>query len=344
MLASTIITGNITAVPNWRTNNPVIIRPTDNQVFELGNISVSWHAIIGVNYFITLFDMTGDVFSVETVIARTELGTLNGFTINSRHLLPGRRYSLRLEAVSSNSTPGVSGVNFSVRGESDHVSSAPSEFFVTQPTQNLATRTDEVSHFNHSRASNNANYQSDLRQAGSLSQLHQAIYTGPYVLPFLLGDRNRPNYPQSNLSQGFWGLYSHAGRAGANHNGRGAIDIGTVRNEGWALYSMLDGEVISIIMDTIGGSRIDISSNINGINYIIRYLHVDHRNQHPTPASLGIQVGHRIQRGARIGTVGGEPRWRTHIHIEVIRDGIRFDPLRFFDLEKKYNVSYTLHD
>ena len=71
MLASTIITGNITAVPNWRTNNPVIIRPADNQVFEVENISVSWHAIIGVNYFITLFDMTGDVFSVETVIART---------------------------------------------------------------------------------------------------------------------------------------------------------------------------------------------------------------------------------------------------------------------------------
>ena len=220
----------------------------------------------------------------------------------------------------------------------NHISSAPISFFVSQPTQDLFTRTHEIINFNHSRAANNANYQHDLSMAGgNLLSMHLAMSVESYVLPFT-------NQPSSNLSQGFWGNFSHAGSSTPpNHNSRGAIDIGTGGRAGLALFSMLNGTVRNIQMRVGGGSFIDIESVINGVVYTIRYLHIDDRAAFPTPQSLGIRVGDIVQKGARIGTVGGAPNWALHLDLQVIQNGRNLDPLRFFDLEKKYAVSYVPH-
>jgi len=329
---TTIITADITFFAQWRTNPPIIISPPIASPVENHNVEVNWVYNPEVNNLIQTIAVR-DLTAPQTplIIPQTTVASNNrSFTIRQDLLTAGHRYRIALSARVGNSHEGWRELEFSVREHFDHTSSAPNSFFVIQPTQNLDMRTSEVSNFNDTRARNNANYQSDLRQANnSLSQLHQAIYTGSYVLPFT-------NNNDSNFSQGFWGSFSHAGVIRQNHNSWGAIDIGTLGRQGLELYSMLDGTVTAIEMRNNGGSFVDIETSINGVIYVLRYLHVDHRGGFETPISLGIQVGHRVQRGARIGTVGGEPSWRTHIHIEVIRNGLRLDPLRFFDLEKQY--------
>ena len=338
--ASTIINNNITFWARWQVTNATISNPTEGQMVPHQDLVVRWTARSGVTYNISMHDVTGDGLDPGGPVINRGMGSVVGtqgtFIIGRNTLSAGRRYQLTLFAQSANSQPNHSFRSFTVQrgGNFNHIASAPSSLTRTPITQNFNTRTQEVISFNDARARNNANYQHDLRQAGSsLTQLHQALFTGAYVLPF--DSQAGQNYRPSNFSQGFWGSHSHAGVTRPNHNTWGAIDIGTL---GYSreLYAMLDGTVRAIEERTNGGSIIDIESNINGVNYILRYLHVEHRNGFVTPQTLGIRVGHTVQRGARIGTVGGPPSWSIHLHLEVIRNGVRVDPLRFFDLEKQY--------
>ena len=242
------------------------------------------------------------------------------------------------------------------RGRFDHVMQTPTEFmvpielFVTQSTRNLRDRTDEVIQFTDTedgitrvftfphfgmvhRNGHNNNYFGELSDnSHDLRAVHQAIYTGAYCMPM-------QNLSGANFSQGFWGDHSHAG-TGSRETG-GAVDIGTARSAGRPWYAMLDGTVRNISFSSRGASFIQVESSILGQNYILHYLHIEHNGRgYPTPTTLGIENGDRIQRGARIATVGGPPDWAYHIDLQVHDSSGRIlDPLRFFDIEKRYNVS-----
>ena len=216
-----------------------------------------------------------------------------------------------------------------------HGATAPASFIVSQATQNLETRTQEIIDFtelrfpqnpnNGGNLSNNVNYSTALRVAGSKEALHGAMNTGSYCLPFDL------RASRSNFAQGFWGVFSHAG--GRRGNEVGAIDIGTGSQPNLPLYSVLNGRVIGV-SNAGTNSSVWIECTINRTVYVLQYLHIvqnsaDHLN-----------VGDTVERGARIGRVGGSP---IHLDFRVIENGMngtRLDPLRFFDMEKQVSFGF----
>jgi murein DD-endopeptidase MepM/ murein hydrolase activator NlpD len=95
-------------------------------------------------------------------------------------------------------------------------------------------------------------------------------------------------------------------------------DFAAVR--GTPVYSTGDGVVRLVVMSPGGyGKEIEID---HGYGYVTKYAHLE---------GFNVKVGQRIKRGEMIGFVGNTgASTAPHLHYEVIKNGIKVDPVHFF--------------
>ena len=95
-------------------------------------------------------------------------------------------------------------------------------------------------------------------------------------------------------------------------------DFAAVR--GTPIYSTGDGVVRLATLNPGGyGKEIEID---HGYGYITKYAHLE---------NFDVKVGQRVKRGERIGFVGNTgASTAPHLHYEVIKDGVKVDPVHFF--------------
>ena len=89
---------------------------------------------------------------------------------------------------------------------------------------------------------------------------------------------------------------------------------------GTPIYATGDG-VIRIAVSNAGGYAKEIEIN-HGYGYITKYAHLE---------SFNVRVGQHVKRGELIGYVGNTgSSTAPHLHYEVIKDGVKVDPVHFF--------------
>ena len=209
-----------------------------------------------------------------------------------------------------------------------------------------AERTKQIIDFNETYARTNYVYKEDLEELDSDEEkLNSAISldSNEYCMPF-------KSFSLANFSQGFWGGTSHRGTH--KFNFIGGIDIGTLGNEGIVLFSILDGTV-ETVADLNYANRTTIESTINNELYHLEYLHTE------KDSSKHLKKGDRVKKGTPIGIVSGYKGYPIHLHLQIIkktdkydekggtitnnikfRNNLYLDPLRIFDLERKYRPGH----
>lgn len=99
------------------------------------------------------------------------------------------------------------------------------------------------------------------------------------------------------------------------------VDVGAIRPgvEGDPIFAMEDGVVEISTYHPAAGNYISIN---HGGGVQTRYLHLQH---------LYVRAGQKVKKGTIIGTMGNTGRsYGTHLHFEIIIDGRKLDPLRYF--------------
>ena len=79
------------------------------------------------------------------------------------------------------------------------------------------------------------------------------------------------------------------------------------------------------------------------------YVKIEHENNYATiyahlsPGTIAVTVGQEVVAGQYLGKMGSSGNSSgTHLHYEIQFDGIRLDPLAFYDVEPyAYNVPYS---
>lgn len=99
------------------------------------------------------------------------------------------------------------------------------------------------------------------------------------------------------------------------------VDVGgtTPGVDGDPIFAMEDGTVEIATYHSAAGNYITIN---HGGGVQTRYLHLQHMNA---------RVGQQVQKGDVIGTMGNTGNsYGTHLHFEIIIDGRKLDPLKYF--------------
>ncbi|MCS7005629.1 MAG: M23 family metallopeptidase [Cytophagales bacterium] len=92
---------------------------------------------------------------------------------------------------------------------------------------------------------------------------------------------------------------------------------------GTPVYATGDGKVITVESDDSGyGKQIEID---HGFGFVTKYAHL---------SSFEVKLGQRVKRGQIIGRVGSTGKSvAPHLHYEVIKNGVKVDPLPYFHLD-----------
>ena len=186
-------------------------------------------------------------------------------------------------------------------------------------------RTNDLIEF-HKKAVNYRRYIDDLGNK-TPDVMHAVLYTGEYCLPFR---SKNEGYTSAGISQGQWGTYSHYGSTNP-----GGIDIGMglSRNKAYevVLFSMMRGVVVKY--DNVSTTKkMIIDSQIPGVGTLrIEYWHIKEEDN-PSRWYRGLQV----EMGTPIGIVSNTGSIDIHLHLQIALNNISTDPLKFFDLDKRF--------
>ncbi len=115
-----------------------------------------------------------------------------------------------------------------------------------------------------------------------------------------------------------YGMRKHPAGFKKMHNG---IDMAALR--GTEVKSVADGVVRSVESDVLGyGNLIEIDHKRG--NLLTRYAHLDR---------MLVSNGQKVKKGQVIGKVGATGNVRgadpSHLHFEMVVDGVRVDPLKY---------------
>jgi len=92
---------------------------------------------------------------------------------------------------------------------------------------------------------------------------------------------------------------------------------------GTPVYATGDGRVITVDSDAGGyGKQIEID---HGFGFVTKYAHL---------SAFDVRLGQKVKRGQIIGRVGSTGKSvAPHLHYEVIKNGVKVDPIPYFHLD-----------